>query len=430
MKKNYTSLLAILIAICSSTLMYSQNFSEGVLILNEGLFGSTTASVSHLDTNGNIINSVFSSQNGGADLGDTAQGLGFEGDFAYLVLNGSNAVRVVNRINFELVTTITDQMENPRNIAFADGKGYVTNWGDGLDVGDDYVAVIDLATNTVTETISVVEGPEEILAQDGILYVAHQGGFGFGNTISIIDTSDNSIESIQVGDVPSAIRIDSDNLYVLSSGNPDFSGNETPGSISIINLDDFSDATEYTFPGLEHPAFLGVDETDLYYTLGVNIFKMELSATTLPTDPFIETASQNVITPYSLNKIGDKIYLGDALNFVSDGMLFIYNEDGTFDTDYPVGLLPNGIYNAGEVPLNIDSFSQTALQLYPNPATTFLNINTSETVDITIMDISGRMVKQIKSHGQPISLAGIHSGMYVVLLKQNGIQSTQKLIIK
>jgi hypothetical protein len=38
------------------------------------------------------------------------------------------------------------------------GKGYVTNWGDAGNANDDYVAVINLATSSVTASIAVVEG--------------------------------------------------------------------------------------------------------------------------------------------------------------------------------------------------------------------------------------------------------------------------------
>ncbi len=48
-------------------------------------------------------------------------------------------------------------------MTFANGKGYVTDWGDGGSATDDVVAIINLATNTVESSISVGEGPEQII---------------------------------------------------------------------------------------------------------------------------------------------------------------------------------------------------------------------------------------------------------------------------
>ncbi|WP_299526285.1 YncE family protein [Winogradskyella sp.] len=430
MKHLYKKSIAFITVLLLSTAVFSQDFSEGVLILNEGLFGSDTASVSHLNESGMLTNDVYSTQNSSMALGNTAQSMGFNGNFAYIVLNGTNAVRVVNRTTFQVVTTITNQMSNPRNIAFANGNGYVTNWGDGVVTTDDYIAVIDLATNTVTGTIPVVEGPEEIVEKNGNLFIAHQGGFGQGNTISVIDTTDNSIQSITVGDVPSALKVDDNNLYVLCSGNPSFTGNETAGSLFIIDLNNYTNIIEFTFPGLEHPAFLGLDTTDLFYTLNSDIYKMDLTASSLPTVPFIDTAAQSVSTPYSFNKIGNQLYLGDALDFVSNGTVFVYEDNGSFSTQYTVGLLPNAFYDAGENTLGINDVSQNSITLYPNPASNNFKLNTREYVNVSIIDVSGRLVRQTKFVGQNISLEGLNTGMYIVQLEINGKTTTQKLMVK
>ncbi|MEM1001678.1 MAG: T9SS type A sorting domain-containing protein [Bacteroidota bacterium] len=321
-------------------------------------------------------------------------------------------------------------MSNPRYIAFSDGKAYVTNWGDGTNSSDDYVAVIDLSNNTVIDTISVIEGPEEIVEKNGTLFVAHQGGFSQGTTVSAIDTSNNSVQSIDVGDVPSALKVDDNNLYVLCSGNPSFTGNETPGSLFIIGLSDYTNIKEFNFPGLEHPAFLGLDATDLYYTLNSNIFKMAISDTELPTVPFIDTATQSVSTPYSFNKINNQLYLGDAIDFVSDGTVFVYGEDGIFDTQYTVGPLPNGFYDTTENSLSLSNFSQPSVKLFPNPTKGSFNIDTNEVVDILIFDISGRVVNRNQYSGQPVSLKGLNPGIYIVQMTINNNKTTQKLILE
>ncbi|EDM43406.1 putative surface layer protein [unidentified eubacterium SCB49] len=430
MKNYYKKSIAIITGLLCSFSAFSQDYTEGVFVLNEGLFGTPSAAVSHFDENGILENNIYSTQNGGAELGNTGQGMGIQEDYTYIVLNGSNAVQVVNRSNFEAVTTITDQMENPRNIAFFDGKGYVTNWGDGGVTDDDYVAVIDLETNTVLETIPVAEGPEEIVEKEGKLFIAHQGGYGFGNTISVIDAATNAVESITVGDVPSTLRIDDDFLYVLCSGKPSYADVETTGALVKIDLSSYDTIETFTFPEITHPQFLGLDETDVFYMIGSTVYKMALTATTLPTSSFIDTTSEGIAIPYGFNKIDDQLYIGDANDYVNEGSVFIYAEDGTFVSENVVGPLPNGFYKYEEEELGVNDVASSIIKVFPNPATGSFYLNTTETVAVTLYTITGQKVLETTSSNQAISLEGVKAGIYVVQLENNGSTSTQKLIVE
>jgi len=430
MKNNYKKSLTIIAAFLFTAIGFSQDYSNGVFILNEGLIGTETSSVSFIDENGLLENNIFATQNTGMVLGDTGQGMGLLEELAYVVMNNSSEVKVVNRTTFEFVASITDQIQNPRYIAFYEDKAFVTNWGDPVDTSDDYVAVIDLATNAVINTIPVAEGPEEILQKDGVLFVAHQGGYGFGNSISIIDIATNDVTSIAVGDIPSALKMDANYLYVLCSGSPYYSGNETPGKLLKIDLNDYSTAAEYTFPDLEHPSFLALDEADVYYVLNANIYKMDLTATSLPTDPFITTTSNSISIPYGFDKIDDKLYISDAVDYVSDGKVYVYNEDGTFNIDYTVGPLPNGFYKFEDETASVSDFATTSILLYPNPTSENFNLNITEKATIKMFDVSGRMVKIIDYNNETISVAAIKPGVYLVQIEMEGVSTTQKLIVQ
>jgi hypothetical protein len=159
------------------------DYDKGALILNQGGFFKGNASVSYLsDDFVTQQNNIFSLVNPTITLGDTAQDIGFNGDLAFIVLNVSNKIEVVNRYTMKHVATIKTGLNNPRYIAFSNGKGFVTNWGDGGNTADDYVAVVNLSNYSTTK-IPVAEGPERIIADNNKLYVAHAGGFGYGNTI-------------------------------------------------------------------------------------------------------------------------------------------------------------------------------------------------------------------------------------------------------
>ncbi len=429
MNKFYRNTL-VLLATIATVFASAQDYSNGILILNEGLIGTGNSSISYLNTDDIIENNVFATQNSGLTLGDTGQGIALTEDKVFVVLNYSNELKIIDRTTFTFITSITDQMSSPRNVAVYENTAFVTNWGDPGVVDDDYVAIVDLATNTVTGTIAVAEGPEEILEKDGKLYVIHQGGYGFGNTVSVIDIATQTVSVITVGDVPSALKIDETTLYVLCSGNPNYSGNETSGKLLKIELDNTQNITEFDFPGVEHPAFLGLDDTAVYYTLNNDIYKMELTASTLPTTPFIDTSSENIQLAYGFNKIDDKIYIADGIDYVSDGKIFVYSEDGSFIQDYGVGPLPNGFYKYEEPTATVPEYALNTIALYPNPATDAFKLNTTEETAVQIYDLSGRLIVDTVYTNEAISLSGFKAGVYLVVLDVAGTKTTNRLIVK
>ncbi len=321
------------------------DYENGLLILNEGGFNAGDASISFLSEDYVLENNIFSGVNGGTLLGDTGQDIGLNGDYAYIVVNNSHKIEVVNRYTFEKVVTITTGLDNPRYIAFSGTKGYVTNWGDPTDTTDDYVAVLDLNTNTITSNIGVAEGPEAIVENNGKLYVAHKGGYGFGNTVSVINASSSAFETaITVGDVPNSLVINSGKLYVMSEGLPAWAGTETGGQLIAIDLSNNSISGSYAFGETAHPTNLVIEDNKLYYTVDDGVYSMDATAATLPTAPIFTTTEQGVYGVYSFAVEDDKVYVGDALDYNSNGKVYIYSLTGTLEQTFTVGVIPAGFY--------------------------------------------------------------------------------------
>ena len=244
----------------------------------------------------------------------------------------------------QLIETIDTGLHNPRYIAFSNGKGYVTNWGDGGDPNDDYVAVINLSNYTVSATIPVVEGPEKILAHEGKLYVAHQGGYGYGESISVITASNNQVShTIEVGDVPNSLAINDNILYVLNGGKPSWTGSETSGSLSKINLLN-NDVTTLDFSSTVHPSNFVIANDKMYFTVDAAIYETNTSATTLPTTSIFSTTSQGVYGIYSFAVRNNKVYVGDAVDYNSNGKIYVYSLTGTLEIQKNVGVIPTGFY--------------------------------------------------------------------------------------
>ena len=322
------------------------NYDNGVLILNQGGFNNGDAKVSYIsDDFTTQQNDIYSLVNPSLTLGDTGQDIGLINNLAFIVLNNSDKIEVVNRYTMLHVATITTGLRNPRYITFSNGKGYVTNWGDGSSATDDFVAVLNLTNYTVSSTIPVAEGPERIVEKNNKLYVAHGGGFGFGNTISVINAATNAVEtSITVGDVPNSLEIEGDNLYVICAGKPSWAGTETVGKFVKINLSNNTVATTLNFPASTHPSNLNIVDTTLYYTIDSAVYKSTLSASALPTTALFTTTDQGVYGVYSFAIHNDKVYVGDAADYSSNGKVYVYSLTGTLEHSYTVGVIPTGFY--------------------------------------------------------------------------------------
>ncbi len=319
-------------------------YENGVFVLNQGNFGQDNSTISFLSS-GNVFNNIFSLENPSEILGDTGQDMAFYNEYAFIVLNNSQKIEIVNRYTMKHVASITSGLSNPRFITFSNGKGYVTNWGDAANTADDFVAVINLSNFAVTSTISVVEGPERIVENNGKLYVAHNGGYGFGNSVSVIDAATNAVSSITVGDVPNSLFIENNTLYVLCGGIPSWVTTPAESSGSLVKVDLTSNTkTTIDFANLVHPSNLIHDASHLYYTESSNVYKMNLAATTLPATTFFTTTQQGVYGVFSFAVKNDTFYVGDAVDYNSNGKIFVYNATGSLTTSYTVGISPTGIY--------------------------------------------------------------------------------------
>ncbi|HPL76906.1 MAG TPA: T9SS type A sorting domain-containing protein, partial [Paludibacteraceae bacterium] len=77
-----------------------------------------------------------------------------------------------------------------------------------------------------------------------------------------------------------------------------------------------------------------------------------------------------------------------------------------------------------------DTAPSTSIQLYPNPVSNLLNINSNEKVTkIEIFSISGQIITQLNGNSSSIDLSNLSSGNYLIKIHtQNGVLT--KLIVK
>jgi hypothetical protein len=110
------------------------------------------------------------------------------------------------------------------------------------------------------------------------------------------------------------------------------------------------------------------------------------------------------------------------------------------DTNGIVVYSTSGNYGSGESenfsvtgnPLGLNDNNMLGVLIYPNPSTGILHIQTKENLDISVYEVSGKLVHTSKnvSNGASINLEGLSPGLYLVKMFDGNNQTTQKLIIK
>ena len=419
MKNN---ILLILFVLCSFLGFSQTEYLDGVIVLNEGNAGKDNSSISFISQNNTLINNVYDLANPGVDLGNTAQSLTMHNDIAVVVLNMSNDVKIVNNRTFEHIATISG-MVNPRYSAVYNNKAYVTCWGAATDVND-YLAVINLTTNTLETTIAVPNGTEKIKEINGKLYIAHQDA----DFITVYNIATQQSTQIQVEDTPSELVTLGNDLYVLC-GVPSWGLPTAIASLHKINLSTDTATNIFTFPVGVNAFHMDTDGTDFYITAGPDIYKYNVSANTLTTNALIATPVNDIYMGiYGMNVINNNIYVADANGYVNDGKVYVYSLQGSLLNTFTVGKIPNHFYKA-KSSLSVKNPEMVSVSVYPNPASDILNIQTAESItNVTAYNIAGQKVLQANT--QTLNVSALKSGVYILKVETTKGSATLKFVKK
>ncbi|MBF4473244.1 YncE family protein [Flavobacterium sp. HJJ] len=319
-------------------------YDNGFFILNEGseISGKGTVSFSSDDFSV-FTKDAYTAANGSDLLGKFAQNIFFDGDKAYIIAGGANVINVVNRYTFKLIAKIDTGLKNPRYGVVKDGKAYVTNantyadWGasaDALGNTDDYVAVIDLATNKYESKINVNATANRIIEKDGKLYITEPYN---NDKLSIVNIAAKTVETaVTIGLSADTMEEKDGVLYILRG---------PYGSRSEIVKVKLSDKTtsKITFPeALDGAGFLDIYNDKIYYTVYNSVYGISTTATVASTTPIVTVSAIANLYGFAVNN--DRIYLADSGDYKADSKAYIYNLTGTLQKELTVGVGPNGFY--------------------------------------------------------------------------------------
>lgn len=335
------------------------DYERGYYILNEGVYGENSASITHYDPIGKVFTDSIYYKMNEIGLGDVLQDMIVVNNKAFVVLNNSLKVEVIDLTSFEKITSIAgDEITYPRQLVYGgNNRIYLSN---GQKEGS--IVVINAVSNIIEGSIAVGSGPEGVLVHNNMLFVANSGYYDFetysnisDSTVYVIDMVLNQvIEKIDLNEkTPSKLTVDATgNIWVLCKGVVGYDANWNSTlteraalvKVSQSTLEVLSAVEIVPVGGSASPSVLLVNGTkdQLYYGAGFGfngIYKFNISSTSAPSNAFID----GYFYGFGINPADDSAWaLSDD---GSNGLLSVYDAQGNLTEieNQKVGRFPNGI---------------------------------------------------------------------------------------
>lgn len=425
MRKNYFLALGLLFS--AFTMQAQTEYVDGILVLNEGGMGTSQGSVSYINAGGQVTNNIFQSANEVNELGDVAQGMVSDGEVTLIMLNGSSKVEVVDAKTFVSIATIDEGVILPRYAVLHEGKAYVTCWGN--DETGAYLAVIDMESYEVENTVSLSSGVEQIYEKDNKLYVLHMGGFNTNNIMSVYDIATETIEEVEVGNSPSELVFHGNYAYIISMGQSWAEPPLLPG-FNRVDLSTLVVENVEELDGNDSYKFIAKYEDTFYIKVSADVYTFDATTLTLSDEPVIETDITTWGGAYGMSIVDDKLYLADAKNYVSDGDVLVYSLDGVLENTFTVGNLPNNIYASASSATSSEKYGKESIKLYPNPATNRVFLTTENNAHIQIFDLLGKELINTTYQSHGIDISGLSGGTYLMNIQNDNQSQTIRFVKK
>lgn len=332
----------------------------GMYLLNEANMGSNKSSIDYVDfRNAYYVRNIYAERNPEVvkELGDVGNDIQIYGNKLYAVINCSHKVEVMDVRTCKRIGQV--DIPNCRYIRFAKGKAYVSAYVGpvAIDPNAQLGAVyeVDTASLAVTRKVTVGYQPDELEVLGEYLYVANSGGYrapDYDSTVSVVEIYGmKQIQKIPVGINLHRIRKDRyGKLWVTSRG--DY--NTIPSRLYVLDRKDKNSKEMVVKDTLDIPCSEMYIQGDSLYFYSVEWNKqterntvtygiIDMRTGQLVTDHFItDGTEQDIVIPYGIcvhPTTGD-VYVTDAKNYVSSGVLHCYDRHGKKKWSVRTGDIP------------------------------------------------------------------------------------------
>jgi hypothetical protein len=338
----------------------------GMYVLNEGVMGQNKSSLDFVDfRNAYYVRNLYAERNPTVimQLGDVGNDIQIYGSKLYTVINCSHKVEVMEAATGNRIGQV--DIPNCRYIRFSRGNAYVSSYVGpvAIDLNAPLGAVyrVDTASLQVTGKVTVGYQPDELEIMGEYIYVANSGGYRYDKkrdeynydyTVSVVEM----YAMKQVQKIPVAInlhRIRKDNygkLWVSSRGNY----KNIPSRLFVLDRKNPNSREMVVTDSLDIPCSnICIQGDSLYFystEFSVAIEKpvvsygiVNVKTKKLVTNHFITDGTEkNITVPYGIqiNQVNGDIYVTDAKNYISSGVVHCYNRSGKRKWSVRAGDIP------------------------------------------------------------------------------------------
>lgn len=300
---------------------------NGTFILCEGGFNQSNARIDFLNKNTDSLYTDIYQKVNGVPLGDVLQSMIYVNDRAYLVVNNSSKIEVVDPLDFTHKATISG-FTSPRYACITGtGKVYVS------DLFSNKVSIVNTTSLAITGNIPLPGWTEEMLNDNGKVWITNSS-----RDYAYIVQNDVVTDSVNVGYGSASIRKDNNgSIWILTAGN--YPPNAAVSR--IVRLNPTTNAVDWTYDLPDNGASklrLNGDKSVLYFLYDGKVYRKNTGDNATPAE-FISLTGKSF---YGINvdPANGNIWLGDAGAFTSGGTVYVFNSAGTQIKSFMTGIAP------------------------------------------------------------------------------------------
>ena len=340
---------------------------KGVYVLNEGNYQFSNASLSFYDIEGDTVyNNLFYKANN-APIGDVAQSMALIGDKLYIVVNNSNYIYKVDANTIECDITkpykLTDFYSPREMYVVSPDKAYVT------DLIGTSLWIINPQEMTHTGSVAMGNTTEKMVRTGNELYVSNWSYYYTDayshesyHTVQVVDlNNDVKVADIEVGKEPNTMVVDKNgHVWVLCEGRSwdeeyDEWGEPYGENPTLWEIDPMLKTATRRFvfkgPYEDDDEIMGVATTlranlagDKFYMIYNNeVRRFDLNTMDLSETFRIAPEQDGLFYNMAVDPNTGDLYVADAKNYVMNGTVYRYSEDGLLLASFKAGIIPSAM---------------------------------------------------------------------------------------
>ena len=307
---------------------------DRAFILNEGSMGKNNSNIIYFDwASGKVNSSCLFNQQNGRQLGDTGNDIITVDDNRLVVaVNVSNYVTLLDGYGMEKSRISFEQYKNlgqVRSIDEENGIVYATSYGG-------YVSRLRIQGDKLVymDSLRVGDRPEDVVEEDGKLYVTLQGENYTDNRLAIVSPDFKTISYVNVMQDPAKVYEEDDKIFVTGYG----ANYDNPWGV-------YDPATgKYTQLG--NASAVGVGDDVIYCANSVTDWSTYATTTTLYSydvkrgaedKTFFKNAPSELATSsvysISVNPYDGRIYVATS-DYATDGKVYVFNAQGNYERGF------------------------------------------------------------------------------------------------